>query len=309
MRTLTFIFVCLLWVVPCRAFESPGCWVDDPCRGRCLKFEGTYDSNDWVDIDDYALPNFQNRTIAVWVKNDGDQNDEYRTNIFSSHSDYRIELSISGMVLHGGTALEFRLNDDPALRWHRLANGTLDINEWHHAAFTIGNRTDDANFVYAEILLDGVSIALGNQSTNPAGYDLPRHEGPCLRGANIGSYNDGERRFVNATLDDFRIYDYNMPEEDVNELCQLEKDGSTVSYKDPNLIIWYKFNETSGYIAEDSGRDKDTHIYHPLHSAANIIKKDPPGGPYDPNNPDIVNFVDYAALADDWLIERMWPEL
>jgi hypothetical protein len=28
---------------------------------------------------------------------------------------------------------------------------------------------------------------------------------------------------------------------------------------------------------------------------------------YDPNDPDIVNFVDYEVLADNWLSEYLWP--
>jgi len=282
--------------------------VDDPCRGRCLKFDGGWDSNDWVDIDDYALPNFQNRTIAVWVKNDGEQDDEYRTNIFSSHSDYWIELSIGGIGSVGGPRLEGRVED---CKMTRIPDSDLPVGEWHHAALVIGNNSGD-EYVYCELYLDGVLIANNvNPGTGGSAIpddEIPRHEGPRLRGANIGSYNEGERCFIQATLDDFRIYDYNMPTQDVNELCQLEKDGSTVSFKDPNLIIWYKFDETAGFIAEDSGRDKDTHIYHPLRSAANIIGKSPPPISYDPNNPDIVNFKDYAALADDWLVEELFPE-
>ncbi|MHC4150175.1 MAG: hypothetical protein ACYSR5_11910 [Planctomycetota bacterium] len=28
---------------------------------------------------------------------------------------------------------------------------------------------------------------------------------------------------------------------------------------------------------------------------------------YDPNDPDIVNFLDYAKQADSWLNEFLWP--
>ncbi len=295
------------------AFLPPGGWVSDPCRGNCLRFDGhkyTYDdSNDWVDIDDYALGNFQNRTIAVWVKNDSnDQEEEWRVNIFSSHSDYDIRLSIGATGTREGR-LEGRVED---CGMTRIPDSNLPVGEWHHAALVIGNKLNDPyNYVYCELYLDGAWIAddvYSSPGIPPQSYEMPRHKGPGLRGANIGSYNDGQSRFIQATLDDFRIYDYNMPTEDVNELCQLEKDGSTVSYKDPNLIIWYKFDETSGYVAEDSGRDKDAHIYHPMGSSANIVEKDPPGGPYDPDNKDIVNLLDYAALADDWLVEKLWPE-
>jgi hypothetical protein len=47
--------------------------------------------------------------------------------------------------------------------------------------------------------------------------------------------------------------------------------------------------------------------YMPNTSVANIAPKDPPPGNYDPNDPDIVNFLDYAKQADNWLDEFLWP--
>jgi len=51
-------------------------------------------------------------------------------------------------------------------------------------------------------------------------------------------------------------------------------------------------------------------IYVPLSVPANLVNlvpKDPPGAPFDPNNRDIVNFLDYGKLAEDWLKESPWP--
>jgi hypothetical protein len=48
-------------------------------------------------------------------------------------------------------------------------------------------------------------------------------------------------------------------------------------------------------------------IYVPNPSNANFVVKSPYLPNYDPNNPDIVNFVDYEVLADNWLTEYMWP--
>jgi len=50
-------------------------------------------------------------------------------------------------------------------------------------------------------------------------------------------------------------------------------------------------------------------FYVPLETPANLVPKDPPGAPFDPGNLDIVNFKDYAILADNWLDEFLWPEL
>jgi hypothetical protein len=47
--------------------------------------------------------------------------------------------------------------------------------------------------------------------------------------------------------------------------------------------------------------------YMPNPSVANIAPKDPPPDHYDPNAPDLVNFLDYAKQADNWLDEFLWP--
>jgi hypothetical protein len=287
-------------------------WVNDPNRGRVLEFEGRYDSNDWVDIDDYALPRFQNRTIVVWIKNNGIQEDTYRTNVFNSdYSPGEIELSI-GAAGAGSTRqgkLEGRLGD---CKMMRVPESALDVNEWNLGALVIGNLSPDANWVYCQLILNGVMIAdntgFGHGSGSAVDLTIPAHTDESLDSANIGSSGEGDGRFINASLDNFRIYDYNMTVQDVNALYMLERGNSTVTYKEPNLIIWYKFNETSGRYAEDSGRDKDEHIYHANHEESNIVEKDPPGPPYDPDNKDIVNLLDYGALADNWLVEKLWPE-
>jgi len=48
-------------------------------------------------------------------------------------------------------------------------------------------------------------------------------------------------------------------------------------------------------------------VYMPNTSIANIAPKTPPPGNYDPNDPDIVNFMDYAIQAGNWLNEFLWP--
>ncbi len=51
-------------------------------------------------------------------------------------------------------------------------------------------------------------------------------------------------------------------------------------------------------------------IYVPLSVPANLVNlvpKVPPGAPFDPNNLDIVNFLDYSVLADDWLVDIPFP--
>jgi hypothetical protein len=51
-------------------------------------------------------------------------------------------------------------------------------------------------------------------------------------------------------------------------------------------------------------------LYVPLSVTANpvnLVPKVPPGAPFDPNNLDIINFLDYGKLAEDWLKEPTFP--
>jgi len=56
-------------------------------------------------------------------------------------------------------------------------------------------------------------------------------------------------------------------------------------------------------------------IYVPLDLPTNLVPKDPcdsedPNlgtGAFDPNNMDIINFLDYRIMARDWLKEVLWP--
>jgi hypothetical protein len=120
------------------------------------------------------------------------------------------------------------------------------------------------------------------------------------RGSKDGGYFKG-------AIDDVRIYDYNLSFTDVNNLAYQIADPN------PWPVYWYKFDETSGYTAADSGTP--TEVYTMNVSSANLVPKDPCDSEdpnlgsfaFDPNNMDIVNFLDYAVLADNWLEEFLWP--
>jgi len=107
----------------------------------------------------------------------------------------------------------------------------------------------------------------------------------------IGRSHENAGYFKGA-IDDVRIYDYNLSFTDVNNLAYQIADPN------PPPVYWYKFDETSGYTAADSGTP--TLVYGPVPSKANLT--DP-----EPKFQRFVNFRDYAVLANDWLTEKLWP--
>jgi len=55
---------------------------------------------------------------------------------------------------------------------------------------------------------------------------------------------------------------------------------------------------------------KEGTIYVPLSEPTNLVNlvpKDPPGGPFDPNNLDIINLLDYGKLAEHWRGQFLFP--
>jgi hypothetical protein len=76
---------------------------------------------------------------------------------------------------------------------------------------------------------------------------------------------------------------------------------------DINSIRIYNCTLSHGQVLSISGEDLGPY-YVQLDSPANLVPKDPPDPWYDPNNPDIVNFKDFAVLAEHWLEEFLWPE-
>jgi hypothetical protein len=105
------------------------------------------------------------------------------------------------------------------------------------------------------------------------------------------SKKGGGGPFVGA-IDDVRIYAYDLDYSDVNDLAYQTAEPS------PAPIYWYKFDETTGYTAADSGTP--AYVYGPVPSPANLT--DPEAKLYR-----FVNFADYAIFADNWMEQQLWP--
>ena len=102
-------------------------WQSSNCKfGNCLKFDGT---DDWVDIDDKALPQFSNKTISFWVRRDSPAPDPVREMyIVGASNDWRVNIAMdtssTTQVLArvgGGLKMDFGKADLPADTWTHVA--------------------------------------------------------------------------------------------------------------------------------------------------------------------------------------------
>jgi hypothetical protein len=144
--------------------------------------------------------------------------------------------------------------------------------DWHHAAVTYDIQTQTHR-----VYLDGAVGWYGQFDPN-----IPNIADDKVRiGASLNPKFPDARATGNfvGDVNSVRIYDYALSPE---EVCYLTQE------------------HVMGF------------CYEPLKSPANLYprKAQPPTYPDDPNNPyesDVVNYKDYAVLAENWLEEILWP--
>jgi hypothetical protein len=266
-------------------------WVDEgPPRGRCLAFDG---NENWLDLDDSDFSNFRNKTVAFWVKI-REYPEDYRYMFYFQNADeanpcdatdpYRIYIMTYGTASPYFVRARFMNNYSTP-----FAIGGLNI--WAYLAFVVADTPEGAAGTFYGYV-NGVGGAMPDPWPGP--LTGPRHSGRADE-VSLGSAHGAVNSEVNAVFDDFRVYDYNLT---AGEVQYLAYDGAAGDPPDDTkLLLHYDFNEVSGHTAHNSSTYA---FYHPLLSPAELYKGEPQGSR-------IVNFRDFAVLADNWLQEQLWP--
>jgi hypothetical protein len=148
-----------------------------------------------------------------------------------------------------------------------MPTNVYPANTWNHIAATYDGQY--ANFYVNGIRTAGPQDMYGAIDWLDAGGNYPNQ-------FVIGAFEDpGYESLVHGSIDEVRYYNYALPHAQIAVLAGLQ--GS---------------------------------IYLPLESPANFVRRvpDPAVDPhYYPNNPDIVNFLDYHVIAENWLNQILWP--
>jgi hypothetical protein len=256
-------------------------WVNDPCRGGCLSFDGT---DDWVNLEDSEFGDFHNKTIALWVN----------IRSFPTTDNPYIFCFRDDDDLPGPYRVYIREHGDPNVRIQFIGDTVSDYskdfnevntNTWHHLAFVLRDTGSDT--CTGEFYGDGEKI---HEFTGRR-----RHSGPA-RSVCIGTWNEGGvSGCIDALVDDFRVYFDALSANNIKYLAGKPGGAAPTA----NMLVYYKFDETTGQIAANSSTYQ---FNRPLTSVAELYTGEPIGSRK-------VNFKDYAILvADDWLKEPMlWP--
>lgn len=255
-------------------------WISGKINGA-LKFDGVSDQK--VLIPALAVQEFHDKTIAMWIR--ADANDVNLTNnahlffAYAPDEDYvddgylaRLFISDTGWISAACEHYTKRVYD---------ASGPIEIGtgRWYHVALVLRDTSD--THLNMELYIDGTLQAqLG---------DI--RQGPDLNtGVAVGGRGDNDATPFLGAMDDFMIYDYPLSAAEISALANQS------GYPAGGPKLWYKFDETSGFIANDSGVSGV--VYNPLSVPE-----------ADTNNDGEIDFADFASVAETWLETNLWPEI
>jgi hypothetical protein len=192
--------------------------------GGALQFDGV---NDYVDCGNPSALNIQDKiTLACWIKVAAFTKD-WETILAKGDNSYRFSRS-------GGNGIHFGVGGTSA--WAIEGAKTVTGNQWHHVA---GVYDGSQATIYVDGIVDVAVPATGKLNVNSFNFA-------------IGENLQQRGRYLNGLVDDVRVYNCALS---AAEIAQLVGPG------DPNLVGWWKLDETSGDIAYDSAGQNDGVAY------------------------------------------------
>jgi hypothetical protein len=238
----------------------------------CLAF------GDYVAIEDlfYNSTGLTAVSVSTWIRTNS-PGDQYIIS-FDRNEYYRLE--INGYGGGDGQVGWDLMTDSGQLDYGSVRR--VDDDQWHHVVGVFDSGT-------ATIYIDGTAEPSASLGTTYGSGNL-RYG---FLGANSEAYafdtptpgGDPIQR-----LDDIRVYDYALSAADVTGLFARTAQPAI------GPILWYKLDETSGQIANDSsGNGYTGHLRGFVFFDTNLYQDT------------VIDFKDYAALAEEWLVEQLWP--
>jgi hypothetical protein len=257
-------------------------WVNDPCRGWCLEFDGeagfsggeesTNLGGDYLVVPPLNL-NSDTVSFTMWVNPNptfGKTGQEFLdgfTGLLTTRgargnvsSDGAAGINFgggSGFVYDGMLGYTWNQNSSSTWNWD---SDLFPVNlQWNFVAITIEPSQATAYQV------DDVNMVL-ELATNVIPHQVQYFDGNSIIGGDL----NGSLRFYKGRMSDVRVYDRTLS---VAEIMGMAGVSGTV--------------------------------YVPLDSPADLIVGDK--DPCYPTVDDIIDFFDYAEFSESWLEDKLWP--
>jgi hypothetical protein len=259
-------------------------WVNDPCRGWCLWFDGeiglgrpeeptTYLGGDYLLIPPLNL-NSNHVTITAWIKPDpfwtGTAWEQKYNYTGLVHQRAMPQWNIDGNTLAAGLCygggrgstyngkVAYVWNDNDQDTWGFDTGMLIEDFKWNFLAVTI-EPTKATVYKVNE-------LKVMTSATNTLAHNAEELDSYTLIAGDNGYY----QRFFRGRMSDVRIYNRVLT---VNEIMGL--------------------GGASG------------HVYLPLESDADLVVGNK--NPTYPNVDDQIDLIDYAKFAESWLEDKLWP--
>ncbi|HEX6468855.1 MAG TPA: arabinofuranosidase catalytic domain-containing protein [Streptosporangiaceae bacterium] len=219
--------------------------------GNAVKLSG---NGEYVNLPSNIVSGLHDFTISTWVN--PSQNSAWsRVFDFGTGTNNYMFLTASA----GGGPLRFAISTSGNGQEQQLtAPGTLPLNTWSHVAVTLSGTT-------GTLYVNGQPAATNNNMTlTPASLgDTDQNW--------IARSQFGADPFLDATVDDFQIYDHSLSAAEIAALAGGQAGAGNVAS--------YKFDESSGETALDSsGNGRDATVISPP-SASTPLWQPVPDGP------------------------------
>jgi len=254
-------------------------WVNDPCRGWCLQFDGIDDN---LDIEpDTHFGHFYPVTCAAWINRieTGVANEQTGYVFYSYLHGYRHYWALRTGRMH------IRLDGSGTV----YGPTTIPKDEWHHVAWVVDEQPCTGLVDHRGYL----DASLEGSITNLPAYPDDTILSPNLIGSDRTS---GQRSWaLHAKMQDFRIYDGALTQQ---EILYLATDGLSGVAPTAPLKVHYPMNQSAGTTVSETSPLPN---YHTMITPANIVTAGSAGS-------EVVNLKDYEKLARQWMTgPDLWP--